>query len=119
MKNLVQASPSEDGTKKVEMTNNSGVAKVSGQMAFNGSLAGIYVKDVAIAGKEVALLEQIISYPVDSGISFAEGALVYWDESADKATSVSASNVTVGIAVEASIADADAIFKMLPQAIQN
>ena len=114
MKNLVQASPSEDGTKKLELA--APAALVSGQFALIGQFPVVAVTDLENAERGTFLVEQIISYAKESSSAvFAEGDVVFFDESANEMTDTSdtLANSVVGIAVKAAInTDTEVVFKM-------
>jgi predicted RecA/RadA family phage recombinase len=111
MKNLVQASPTNDGTKHLELTA-SGADVASGEFKVIGQFPCVAVADVADGESGTFLVEQVISY-AKGAVAFAEGQAVYFDGSQMTDTDGGGSNDLVGHAVKAAIGgDAEVVFKM-------
>ena len=115
MKNLVQASPTNDGPKYLELTAPSNV--VSGQFLLIGTIPCVAVAAVASGAKGTFLVEQVISY-TKATATFAEGDPVYWDVSEGKMddTSDTGTNKVVGLALKDDDGIMGVTFKMLPEA---
>lgn len=108
MKNLVQASPTNDGTKHLEFA--APAALSSGDFAVIGDLPCVAVTDLGSGERGTFLVEQVIRY-AKASVSFSEGQAVYFDSGANEMTDVvGGGNDIVGHALsdEAN----DVVFKM-------
>ena len=95
MKNFVQ-----DGE---TVTLTAPYAVSSGGGALIGQLFGVAVSDVANGVQGEFCLEGVFDLTAVTANTFAEGALVYWDNAAKNCTSTSAGNSKIGAAVKAKI----------------
>ena len=72
----------------------------SGSGALVGSIFGVAVNDTTNATSGEFLIEGVVSITKDTS-TFSQGDLVYWDDSAKKATSTTSTNKLIGVAVAA------------------
>lgn len=93
MKNFIQ--PGE----MIEVT--LAAAAVSGEAALIGSLFGVASKSGAIGEKIAYALEGVFELPKVTADVMAQGAKVYWDNTAKKLTTTAMSNSLVGVAFAA------------------
>ena len=111
MKNLVQASPTNDGTKYLEMTE-SGADVASGEFKVIGDLPCVAVAAIADTETGTFLVEQVISY-AKAAVAFSEGQKVYFTGTEMTDVDGGGSNDLVGHAVKAAVGgDAEVVFKM-------
>lgn len=74
---------------------------VSGQGVLVGALFGIATRAAAEAAPVELLLEGVVDINKVGSQAWTVGALVYWDAGNARATTVAASNLLIGVAVEA------------------
>lgn len=78
----------------------------SGQGALIGSIFGVATEDVASGANGEFVVEGVVTLPKAAG-AVTQGELIYWDNTAKDATTVSTSNKLIGAATLAQ-ASADA-----------
>lgn len=76
-------------------------AVLSGGGALIGTLFGVASTDLANAERGVFVTKGVFDITKTAAQTFAEGAAVYWDNSAKSVTSVSSGNTLIGIAMAA------------------
>lgn len=76
-------------------------ARTSGQGAKVGNIFGVAVGDVANAADGEFKTEGVFELNKTSAQAWTQGAKIYWDDTAKEATSVSTSNLLIGVATEA------------------
>ena len=77
-------------------------AVTSGQGAKIGSFFGIATKDIANGASGEFMIEGVFDITKATGLDFAQGDLVYWDNSQKKVVDTdSANSYIIGIAVTA------------------
>ena len=84
-------------------------AVASGGGVKSGLLFGIAAGSAAEAADLDLVTVGVFDLTKVGANSFAVGAAVYWDDTAKLATSTSASNTKIGVAVEAAAADTAAV----------
>lgn len=96
MKNLVQASPTSDGTKHLEFAAPAAVS--SGDFVVIGDIPCVAVASLASGERGTFLVEQVIRY-AKAAVSFSEGQKVYFDGSEMTDVDGGGANDLVGYAV--------------------
>ena len=112
MKNLVQASPTNDGTKYLEFA--APAVLTSGQFVVIGKIPCVSVTALASGERGTFVVEQVVRY-AKAAVSFSEGQAVYFDGSVMTDTDGLGANALVGHAV-ADETD-DVVFKMAPSVV--
>lgn len=90
MKNFVQ--------RGLTLTLTAPYARLAGQGMLVGFLFGICANDVASGADVECDLEGVFDVTAVTADTFAQGAKVYWDDTAKKCTSTPTSNTLVGAA---------------------
>jgi len=114
MKNLVLASDANDGPKKLEFA--APATTVSGEFYIIGDCPVVSVTSLANTVRGTYLVEQVIRYARNNGVTFSEGETVHWDSGAKELTNVALGNRPVGIATKDVAASDEVEFKMFEQA---
>ena len=70
----------------------------SGEGALLGAIFGVALQTLANAVRGEFAIEGVWDITKTAAQTFAEGALVYWDNTAKSVTSVSAANTRIGVA---------------------
>jgi predicted RecA/RadA family phage recombinase len=94
MKNYIQAGKTINYTVATTLI-------ASGEARKVGSLFGIALKDAAIGEVCPMDTEGCFEIPKDVSVVTGLGHLLYWDDTAKKATITAASNIKIGYALEA------------------
>ncbi len=71
----------------------------AGQVVVQGQLIGVAVTDIAANEKGALAVTGIFDFAKASGVNITAGAVVYWDDTNNVATTTSTGNVLLGKAV--------------------
>ncbi|WP_412506152.1 DUF2190 family protein [Roseovarius sp. SYSU LYC5161] len=83
------------------ITATSGSSISSGDIIVLGSLVGITMTDAESGEEHEVAIEGVWEVPKVSAQAWTQGAAIYWDSSAYKATTASSGNTKMGYAAEA------------------
>lgn len=75
--------------------------RLSGQGMLVGSIFGVAAVDALSGASVEAEVDGVFDIEKVSAQAWTAGALIYWDDTAKNATSVSTSNKLIGVAVQA------------------
>lgn len=78
-----------------------GTAVVSGQMVKVGTKVGVAIADIAIGEKGALRVTGVVGYTKKAGDAPAQGAALYWDDTAKNLTVTSSGNTYAGWAFAA------------------
>lgn len=81
-------------------------AVTSGQGAQVGSIFGVAVKDVANGARGDFVTKGCLDLTKTTGEAWAEGQLLYWNNTTRAVTTTAATNLKIGVATAAAIAAA-------------
>src|SRR5262245_31229773 len=76
-------------------------ARTSGQGLLVGSIFGVAQTDAASGAAVESVVEGVVDLTKVSAQAWTAGNLIYWDDTAKNATTVSTSNKLVGVAIAA------------------
>lgn len=75
--------------------------RLSGEGALIGAMFGVATVDVLNTVRANFLIKGVVTLKKTSAQAWTEGALIYWDNTAKEATTVSTSNTRIGCAAAA------------------
>ena len=88
-----------------------GAAVSAGEVVVQGTMVGVATKDIAASTRGALRVGGVFDFAKGSG-AITAGALVYWNDTANQATTTASGNKLIGPAVEAA-ADGDSTVRAL------